>query len=117
MGKVRCKMKVLTDKQTQESVAAVAEYIAKKSGNQDRHEAFVKTSEKEESYPVVLFVFAEVCENSAIVIVEWNGSCGRDYPTDFSTSDSVFQFRYGSLNIEAEDRFGRRISLSITEIN
>ena len=65
-------MKVLTDKQKKESVAAVAEYIAKRKGNEDRHEAFVKTSEKEESYPVVLFVFAEVYKNGAKVIVEWN---------------------------------------------
>lgn len=110
-------MKVITDKQKKESVAAVAEYIAKRKGNEDRHKAFVKTSEKEESYPVALFVFAKVYENGAKVIVEWNGSCGRDYPTDFLTSNSIFQFRYGSLNIAAEDRFGREISLSITEIH
>lgn len=110
-------MKVLTDKQKKESVAAVAEYIAKRKGNEDRHEAFVKTSEKEESYPVVLFVFAEVYENGAKVIIEWNGSCGIDYPTDFLTSNSIFQFRFGSLNIESEDRFGHKIGLSITEKN
>ena len=32
-------MKVLTDKQKKESVAAVAEYIAKRKGNEDRHKA------------------------------------------------------------------------------
>ena len=66
-------MKELTDKQKQESVAAVREYITNKKGNENRHKAFVKTSEKEESYPVVLFVFAEVSEKTAKVIVEWNG--------------------------------------------
>ena len=110
-------MKALTDKQKQDSVAAVVEYIAKRKGNEARHETFVKTSEEEESYPVVLFVFAEVSEKFAKVIVEWNGSCGRDFPTDFSTSNSIFQFRFGSLNIESKDRFGRKISLSITEKN
>ncbi len=110
-------MKELTDKQRLESIAAVKSYIAKKKGNEERHEAFVKTSEEEESYPVVLFVFAEVSEKTAKVIVEWNGSCGRDYPTDFLTSNSIFQFRFGSLNIESKDRFGRKIGLSITEKN
>lgn len=110
-----CTMKELTDKQRLESVAAVKSYIATKKGTEERHEAFVKTSEKEESYPVVLFVFAEASEQSAKVIVEWNGSCGRDYPTDFLTTNSVFQFRFGSLNIESEDRFGRKIGVSITK--
>lgn len=110
-------MKELTDKQRLESVAAVRAYIAKKKGNEKRHKAFVKTSEEEESYPVILFVFAEAFEKSAKVIVEWNGSCGRDYPTDFLESNSIFQFRYGSLCIESEDRFGRKIGLSITDKN
>lgn len=107
-------MKELTDKQKQESVAAVREYITNKKGNENRHKAFVKTSEKEESYPVVLF--AEVSEKTAKVIVEWNGSSGRDYPTDFLSSNSIFQFHYGILHIESEDLFGRKISVSINRI-
>lgn len=107
----------LNDKQKMESIAAVKSYIATKKCIEERHEAFVKTSEEEESYPVVLFVFAEASEQSAKVIVEWNGSCGRDYPTDFLTSNSVFQFRFGSLNIESEDCFGRKIGISITKKN
>lgn len=109
-------MKELTEKQKLESVAAVKEYIAKKKGNEDRHEAFVKTSEQEESYPVVLFVFAEIYGNTAKVIVEWNGSCGRDYPTDFSSNNSLFQFRHGALHITSEDQFGRKIGISINVI-
>ena len=108
-------MNVLNDKQKTESITAVKSYIAAKIGAEERHEAFVKTSEEEESYPVVLFVFAEASEQSAKVIIEWNGSCGRDYPTNFLTTNSVFQFRFGSLNIESEDRFGRKIGVSITK--
>lgn len=109
-------LKELTDKQIQESVAAVRAYI-KNEGGEGRHEAFVKTLEKEESYPVVLFVFAEVYEKSAKVIVEWYGSCGKDYPTDFLTNSSIFQYCRGSLHIESEDDFGRKIGVSITKLN
>ena len=109
-------MKELSENQKLESVAAVREYIANKKGNENRHKAFVKTSEETESYPVVLFVFAEVSEKTAKVIIEWNGSCGRDYPTDFLSSNSIFQFRYGSLHIESEDLFGCGISVSINRI-
>ena len=100
-----------------ESVEAVQCYICSKIGNDDRHQAFVLTSEKKESYPSVLYVFAQVTGNSAKVIVEWNGSCGIDYPYEFSTSDSRFYIRNQSLIIESKDRFGRLISVSINSRN
>ena len=104
----------LTDKQKQESVAAVKEYIIKKKSNEVRHEAFVKTSEKSESYPPVLFVFAETSGNTAKVIVEWDNVCGKDYPTDFLSSNSLFRFYNNALHIDSEDIWGKRISVSIT---
>lgn len=96
------------------SVAAVEQYIRCKKGNEDRHQAFVLTSEKEESYPVVLYVYAQVMGNSVKVIVEWNGSSGRDYPYEFTTSNSKFSFLYKSLRIESKNTFGQPISVSIS---
>ena len=107
----------LTEKQKQESIVAIRKYIGQKSGNENRHKAFVKTSEKEEDYPSTLFVYAEVSKKAAKVIVEWNGTCGYDYPTDFLSSSSLFQFRYGALHIDSKDSFGRRISVTITSQN
>lgn len=98
------------------SVEAVQQYICYKKGNDDRHQALVLTSEKEESYPVVHYVYAQVMANSAKVIVEWNGSCGRDYPYEFTTSNSRFSFSYKSLRIESKDTFGHPISVSISVI-
>lgn len=99
------------------SVAAVQQYISYKKGNDDRHQAFVLTSEKEESYPVVLYVYAQVMGDSAKVVVEWNGSCGRDYPYEFTTSNSKFSFLHKSIRIESADTFGHPISVSISAIS
>ena len=99
------------------SVEAVKQYICYKKDNDDRHQAFVLTSEKEESYPVVHYVYAQVIGNSAKVIIEWNGSCGRDYPYEFTTSNSRFSFLHKSLRIESKDTFGHPISVSISVIN
>ncbi len=104
----------LTDKQKQESIAAVKEYIAINKSNEGRHEAFVKTSEKPEAYPPVLFVFAQVSGASAKVIVEWNNVCGKDYPTDFLSSNSLFRFYNNALHIDSEDIWGKEISVTIS---
>ncbi len=99
------------------SVEAVQQYICYKKGNDDRHQAFVLTSEKEESYPVVLYVHAKVMGNSVKVIVEWNGSCGRGYPYEFTTGNSRFSFLYKSLRIESRNNFNQPISVSISIIS
>lgn len=73
------------------SVEAVRQYICYKNGNDDRHQALVLTSEKEESYPVVHYVY--------------------------TTSNSRFSFSYKSLQIESKDTFGHPISVSISVIS
>lgn len=96
------------------SVAAVQKYICCKKGNDVRHQAFVLTSEKEDSYPVVLYVYAQVTETSARVIIEWNDSCGRDYPHEFTTSNSEFSFFNQSLQIDSRNIFNQPINVSVS---
>ena len=55
--------------------------------------------------------------NSAKVIVEWNGSCGRDYPYEFTTSSSKFSYSYKSLRIESKNTLWQPISVSISVMN
>ena len=72
------------------SAEAVQQYICLKKGNEDRHQALVSMFEKEETYPVVRYVYAQVMRNSAKVIVEWNSPCEEDYPCEFTSSNSIF---------------------------
>lgn len=99
------------------SAEAVREYICCKKGNENRHKAFVLTSEKGQSYPVVLYVYAQVIGCSAKVIVEWKGSCGNNYPSEFTTSNSSFSFLHRCLHITSTDYFDQPISISISEIS
>lgn len=97
------------------SVAAVRQYTEHSQANKDRHQAWVLTSEKEDAYPPVLYVYAEACNKSAKIIVEWNGLCGVDYPCEFTTSNSVFEYCSGILQIKSEDIFGKPISICLSE--
>lgn len=99
------------------SVEAVREYICCKKGNENRHKAFVLTSEKGQSYPVVLYVYAQVSGCSAKVIVEWKGSYGNDYPSEFTTTNSSFSFSHKCLHITSTDLFNQPSSISISVIS
>jgi hypothetical protein len=103
-----------TQQQLAESVKAVEQYIAYKPWNKNRHKAWVLTSEKEETYPSALDVTVQLSGCYAKVIIEWNGSCGGDYPDHFTTMGSTFQFISGQLLIVSTDRFDRKISISIS---
>ncbi len=99
------------------SVAAIQQYIDSREGNKDRHQAFILTSEKGFSYPVVLYVHAQTFGKSAKVTVEWTGSCGRDYPSEFATNDSTFRFIHKALQIASQDRWENEINVSISAIS
>ena len=75
------------------------------------------TAEKGVSYPIVLYVYAQTFGESARVIIEWNGSCGRDYPSEFTTNDSTFRFIHETLQIASQDRWENKISVSISALN
>ena len=110
-------MKKPIEELTAVSVAAIQQYIDSKEGNKDRHQAFVLTSEKGASYPVVLYVYAQTFGRSAKVIVEWTGSCGRDYPSEFTTKNSTFRFMQKTLQIVSQDSWGNEISVSISTMS
>ena len=99
------------------SVAAIQQYIDSKEGNKDRHQAFVLTSEKGVSYPIALYVYAQTFGKSAKVTVEWTGSCGRDYPSEFTTNNSTFRFIHKTLQIVSQDRWENEISVSISAMS
>ena len=99
------------------SVAAIQQYIDSKEENKDRHQAFVSTSEKGASYPIMLYVDAQTFGESARVIIEWNGSCGRDYPSEFTTNNSTFRFIHETLQIASRDRWENKISVSISALD
>jgi len=100
-----------------DSVAAIQQYIDSKEGNKDRHQAFVLTAEKGVSYPIVLYVYAQTFGESARVIIEWNGYCGRDYPSEFTTNDSSFRFIHKTLQIASQDCWENKISVSISAMS
>lgn len=110
-------MKRPIEELTVDSVVAIQQYIDSKEGNKDRHQAFVLTAEKGVSYPIVLYVYAQTFGRSAKVIVEWTGSCGRDYPSEFTTDDSTFRFIHETLQIASQDRWENKISVSISALN
>ena len=110
-------MKKPTEELTAVSIAAIQQYIDSKDENKNRHQAFVLTSEKGVSYPSVLYVYAQTFGKSASVIIEWSGSCGRDYPSKFTTNESTFQFVHKTLQIVSQDQWENKISVSISALN
>ena len=110
-------MKELSEEVTAVSVAAIQQYIDIKKENKDRHQAFVLTSEKGASYPIALYVYAQAFGKSAKVIIEWTGSYGRDYPSEFTTNNSTFRFMHKTLNIASRDCCGNEISVSISAMS
>ena len=99
------------------SITAVEQYVHCKKDNRNRHQALVLTSEKGASYPIALYVCAQAFGDFAIVTIEWSGSYGKDYPSDFTTDTSTFRFVHRSLQISSKDIWGRDISVSISVIN